>query len=158
MKRSYLGRIFALGLIASFIHGCPPPKDTQRQWIEGTVVEERYVEASNLVRSPEKRIDGLVSQAFSNETVKLGRSKYCFKLVTDDQEVYVVSVIDNDDGGKEAVDLLINKGSRVKFSRYYDSTISGPDALYGLDGPHSTQFVHGRRVGNRRPVDIRVLK
>jgi hypothetical protein len=61
--------------------------------IIGTVLEESY--ENNLSSVPEKKIDGLLSQAYSNETVKLD-SKYTLRVKTDDKRILGISIIDGE--------------------------------------------------------------
>jgi len=82
------------------------------QPISATVLHESY--ENRLEPVPEIHIDGLVSQAHSNPTVTL-ESAYTLKIRTDDGRVMGLSVIDGGNFRKEALDQLIDEGSRISF-------------------------------------------
>lgn len=89
--------------------------DKSNERIHAEVLEEVY--ENSLSGVPEKHINGLVSQAHSNETVRLN-SKYTLKVKRlDNGRFMAISVIDNGNGGKEALDRLIQKGSKISFPR-----------------------------------------
>jgi len=124
--------------------------------IVGEVIEEKYINPRTLLKNPE--YDGLVSH--SNETVKLGRSIYILKIKTDGGKLISVSVMDNGDGKKEALDQLIEVGSRVSFPR--GNLLGGPWESFFPNGDGvdeaQTYFHERTQVGTRRAGWISVLE
>ncbi len=121
--------------------------------IKGTVLEESY--ENNLSSVPEKRIDGLLSQSYSNETVRLD-SKYTLKIETNDRTLGI-SVIDGGNITKESLDVLIEKGSKISFPA---------GNIYGIDdGPPMRPIVYQEetwikqesQTGTKRADRIKVL-
>jgi hypothetical protein len=119
--------------------------------IRGEVLEERY--ENTLSSVPEKHIEGLVSQAHSNETVKL-ESKYTLKIQTQDGRTLGVSIFDGPYTKKEALDILIDKGSWISFPRgdMYEST-----GKYNYDYVEGETFYDDNtRFGNKRADRIEI--
>lgn len=116
----------------------------------GEVLEEKYIEARNLLKNP--KFSGIVS--YSNETVKLGDSKYILKIKTDEGKIISVSVIDSGDGQKEALERLIEEGSRVSFPR---GNFYGSPWMRKVD-LRQTYFHEGTQTGIKRAGWISVLE
>tara|TARA_Y100000310_G_scaffold272496_1_gene287490 strand:- start:4907 stop:5461 length:555 start_codon:yes stop_codon:yes gene_type:complete len=85
-----------------------------RQEITATVLDESY--SDKLSSVPERRINGLVSKAFSNETLRVN-STYVLKLKTDDGREISCSFFDAPTRDKEQLDMLVRKGSKISFPR-----------------------------------------
>ncbi len=83
-----------------------------QELIMGTVLGESY--ENRLVPVPEKHISGLVSQAYSNPTVKI-KSSYTLRVRTEDGRVMGISVIDGEGIKKEALDQIVGEGSKISF-------------------------------------------
>jgi hypothetical protein len=130
-------------------------KDLFNKWNEsqkpivGTVLSEQYENA--LARVPEH--NGIFSQ--SNETVKL-ESEYSLKIKTDDGRIIGLSVIDGDSVKKEALDRIIDEGSRVSFPQ---GSVSRPNHLYGyvFHDLSETYFTPTTQAGTKRADRITVL-
>lgn len=123
--------------------------EKSRELITGEVVEEVYLESWSLLKSPER--DGFVS--YSGETVKLGDTKYILKIRTDSGNIIAVSVIDYGDGEKEALERIVETGSRVVFQR--GNLFSGP--YLAMTDEKQTYFYERTRVGTKRAGWIHVL-
>ncbi|MBW3003947.1 hypothetical protein KY337_05255 [Candidatus Woesearchaeota archaeon] len=140
--------------------------------ITGIVVDDWYFSGRPLLRQPER--SGLFS--YSNETVRLGVSKYVIKLRRDDnKKVIALSIIDNNDGQKEALDSLVSSGSRISFPRgnYFDpgkvtklkhpswaefAFGTFPDEEYAIyRDPAQTYFRHNTQIGVKRAELISIL-
>ena len=114
------------GIIGGFFFGIPYACTSHIRHLAGlysesqkpiiaTVTKEQY--ENTLSPVPERQIDGLVSQAYSNETVKLN-SKYTLKIRREDNgKVLALSVIDGGNIKKEALDMLIKEGSIIYFPK-----------------------------------------
>lgn len=128
--------------------------------IVGTVLEESY--QNTLSPVPEKHISGLVSQAYSNETVKL-ESKYTLKIQTDDGRILGVSIIDGDDSWdgtpvkKESIDAIINKGTRISFPAGNMRHGNWLEGSTHREYPNETHFTPETQAGNKRADRIKVL-
>lgn len=119
--------------------------------ITGTVVEEVY--ENRLESVPERHTSGLVSESFSNETVKLN-SSYTLKVKKDnDGDLIGVCVIDSARNKKESLDLLVDEGSRISFP------IGNVDNINGEYGEIKDEaiFYEDTQQGNKRVDRIRVL-
>jgi len=124
--------------------------------ITGTVLQEVY--ENTLSSVPERHIGGLVSQAYSNETIKLD-SKYTLKLQTDDGKLIGLSIIDGARTKKEGLDILIQSAeevgienaTRISFpiGNLYKSRRNGR-----LQG--ETYFTPETQFGNKRAGRIRI--
>jgi hypothetical protein len=128
--------------------------------IVATVLAEEY--QNTLSPNPEKHINGLVSEAYSNETVKLD-SKYTLKVETDDGRILGVSVIDSmgtiNEGAvkKESLDILIKTGSRISFpsGNWNNDNFTSRDRI--VRSPSETDFTENTQYGTKRADRITVL-
>jgi len=151
----------AIGTIA-ITQGVSESKERQRierkndvPNIVGTVLDDIY--ENTLTSVPEKHIDGMLSQAYSNETVK-AESKYTLKVKTDDGRIIGVSVIDGDDFKKESLDAIVNQGSRISFPAGNWSPVDAGSLdkkYHELKG--ETYFGSDSQIGTKRANRITVL-
>lgn len=122
--------------------------------IETTVLDKFY--ENRLEPVPEKYIDGLLSQAYSNETVKL-ESKCILKCRTDNGKEIAISVINGPNTPKESLDILVNKGSRISFPK---GNIH-PSSKYAHNYERlekETYFTDSTQFGSKRADRIKILK
>ncbi len=119
--------------------------------ITGTVVEESY--QNTLKPVPEVHIKGLVSRAYSSETVKL-ESKYAITVKTDDGKVVAVSIIDIRDQTKESLELLIKPGTRISFTRNNIRRFNNGELDYSRN---FTYFGPETQFGTKGADEIRIL-
>ncbi len=123
--------------------------ETGQTSIVATVIEETY--ENKLKSVPKKHIEGIMSEAYSNETVKLD-SSYTLKLKTDDGKTLGVSILDGPRTKKEALDVLVSKGTRIRFPK-------GNLEKYEFDPiPEETYFNNQTQFGNKRADRISVLE
>lgn len=120
--------------------------------ITGTVVEESY--QNTLKPVPEVHIEGLVSRAFSSETVKI-ESKYAITAKTDDGKVVAVSIIDRGDRTKESLELLIKPGTRISFPK--DNIRFFNNGRFAYDTGRTTYFEPETQFGTKYADEIRIL-
>ncbi len=119
--------------------------------IVGEVVDEVY--EKRLEKVPEVYKRGLVSQAYSSETVKLD-SKYILKHRTLKDREISVSVLDSEDKDKESLDILVDAGSVVSFPR---GNIEKSGDSYSTINKE-TYFKEGTQFGNKRVGRIKILE
>ena len=176
LKHKILGGLVSLGIATGLYLGISSEdKEYERLFEEskrpivGIVLEENY--QNTLSPVPEKHINGLVSQAYSNETVRL-ESKYTLKIQTDDGRILGVSIVDgryNFYGGvsvkKESIDAIIDSAeevgmdnaSRISFPagnrRHGNWFGGGEDRIY----PNETYFTPETQAGNKRADRIKVF-
>jgi len=89
--------------------------ENSNQLIYGEVLEEKYY-GKGLKPVGKKKIEGIVSQAYSNPTVTVGDSTYLLKVNLDDGNTIILNVIDGKNP-KESVDFQINPGDRIGFRK-----------------------------------------
>jgi len=124
-----------------------------QQPIVGEVIEEIY--SDRLESVPARRINGIVSQAYSNETVKLD-SSYTLKVETSNGRVLAVSVIDGPGVKKEGLDILINArseevaGSMIRFPR------GNLQQRGSYTVPNEKYFHEDTQFGNKRADRIKI--
>lgn len=121
--------------------------DKSQQTIEATVLDEVY--ENRLESVPERHVDGLVSQAYSNETVKLN-SRYTLRIKTRDGKTMGLSVVDGGGSKKEALDLIVNKSSRISFPK---GNLISP----GRHDPRETYISEDSQIATKRADRINVL-
>jgi hypothetical protein len=119
--------------------------------IVGEVVDKVY--ERKLEKVPEVYKRGLVSQAYSGETVKLD-SKYILKLRTLKDREIGVSVLDSQDKDKESLGILVDIGSVVSFPR---GNIGKSGDCYSTINKE-TYFKESTQFGNKRVDRIEVLE
>ncbi len=125
--------------------------------VTGEVISTEYVNGQELLKNPE--YNGLIAQ--SNETVKVGESKYIINLKTDEGKYISVSVTDENNGAKEALKGLVHIGSRITFpagnifARDSLDTITS-DNVNILDW-NQTYFKPDTQIGMRRAELIHVI-
>ena len=127
--------------------------------IKATVMGEYYENKFSSV--PEKHIKGFLSQAYSNETIKLD-SKYILKLKTDEGKTIILNIMDcneinhkNYQKGiitKESVNMAIDIGSKIIFPK--------GNVLNGWEGTISgeTKFKNETSMGTKRADRIKILE
>lgn len=116
------GILSGLGILFYSLHQSSIKNEEERErayqqsqeQIRGEVIEERY--ENTLESVPEKHMSGFLSQAYSNETVKV-ESTYTLRVRTDDGRELGVSVFDGPNAKKESLDVLLDEGSRISFPR-----------------------------------------
>ena len=104
--------------------GCGPTVNSTKGSFDGIVLVERYDSGDNLARSP--GYDGAI--AHSKETLKISESRYSLLVDFGNIGKASISVVDNNydinnerpDGSKEALELLIEKGSKIRVDTYLD--------------------------------------
>jgi len=119
--------------------------------IVATVLEE--TRENELKPVSERHISGLVSQAYSNETVRVD-SRYVLKLKTDDGKTLGVSIRDSPRIDKEALDAIVDVGTRISFPKGNFSYFKR--RRFGAI-PEETYFYNDTRFGNKRASRITVL-
>ena len=122
--------------------------------ISGKVLEERY--ENTLSSVPEKEIRGLISHAYSSETVKLD-SKYTLRVQTDDGRILGVSIVDAPDVRKESLDILINAEKQTRISFYEGNLVKTENNIHGYEVlDNETYFTPETQFGNKRADRIRL--
>ncbi|MBT3404535.1 hypothetical protein HN832_03655 [archaeon] len=133
--------------------------------IRGTILEENYV-APRIEKVGAKNIQGFVSQAYSNETLTLGKSIYNLKIKIDEGSLVVVNILDGV-VPKESVNQMFVQGERVGFSKgnlwFYDNAWCsgcGKNHAVKVEGdPQETGFYQkGDQYVTRRPRHITRLE
>ena len=129
----------------------------QNKPIVGTVLAESY--KNQLSSVPEYHSSGLLSEAHSNETVKLD-SKYTLRVRTDDGRTIGVSIINSEPYGtatKESLDALIEEGTRISFPRgNMRATNFFMGAAHNYD-KKETSFQDDTQMGTKRAYRVKVL-
>lgn len=176
LKNKVIGVLVSLGIVASGYLGISSVDRKYEKLFEesnrpvvGIVLEKNY--QNTLSPVPEKHIDGLVSQAYSNETVKL-ESKLPLKIQTDDGKIIGVSIIDgkyHPYGGiavkKEPIDIILNSAEEVGMKNASRISFPAGNIRHGnwLVGetsrnyPNETYFTPETQAGNKRADRIKVL-
>jgi hypothetical protein len=113
--------------------------EESNSFVTGTVLHEDYV-SPGFVRVDERHKIGLVSQAYSNPTVTLGKSIYNMKVRMDDDSEVILNVLD---GGvpKESVREMFFEGDRIGFTKGNLCVYKDFDNFF---------LIEGRRVGEDR--------
>ena len=174
LRNKIIGGIVATGFVAYLGISSLDRKyerlfEESKRPIVGTVLERNYQNVLSPVA--EKHIDGFVSQAYSNETVKI-ESNLPLKIQTDDGRILGVSIIDgkyHSQGGvsvkKESINAIIDSAEKVGMENASRISFPAGNMRHGnwLVGktnrkyPNETYFTPETQAGNKRADRIRVL-
>ena len=161
-----------------FVAGCGlSTAETERlkssqERVFATVLCENYTEGRSLLAVPEYDADGFVSQAHSNETVKLGPSTYVIVVQPYDGPLHhhelSISIVDDGDGEKEALEALVvgveevgeGNATNISFQKgnLFERAQNDVGAVEIGTDAKQTYFRHHTRFGVKRAGWIRIEK